>query len=128
MRPSRRPAWGRNRVTSLRPSRVKHKVEEVIDAHADQHDGGDAMQQMPHVLAQAEHARRTRNPGNFNAKPVSTSRMKLVSRAACCQRKRSGMRITKSMLQLCAAQSTLARQMMKLCSNMPPMTMKIMLR
>ena len=36
--------------------------------------------------------------GNFNAKPVSTSTMKLVSSVACCKRKRSGMRVTNLVL------------------------------
>ena len=36
--------------------------------------------------------------GNFKAKPVSTSTMKLVSSVACCRRKRSGMRIDEIVL------------------------------
>ena len=65
--------------------------------------------------------------GNFKAKPVNTSTMKLVSNVACCKRKRSGMRMTKSCCTLRRA-ITLARQIMKLCSSIPPMTAKIMLR
>src|SRR3954471_19287408 len=70
-----------------------YDIEQVIDAHGYQNHGRDAVQQAAHVLAESKHGG---EPGvrDLSAKPVRTSRKKLVSNAACWIRKRSGMRVT----------------------------------
>ena len=86
------------------------------------------MQQMPRMCSPRVSIEANQESGNLNAKPVSTSRNETGEQRGVLDPEAQRHARDKCRVAALRRAMTLERQIMKLCSSMPPITAKIMPR